>query len=199
VPPYRSTWKYQVDDTLLLWQSGLFACYLTWKKVDLLVSLATSSWNIWEIQSDNKETFQRSAQMTPAVVNLPAIRTTFVRNSSFLAPDESWLVRTHRWPGRHRSANKCDMCSTAPHTSLMNGNFFFCVSPEESIGRRRVRWARNGFLFSFSFVIDSLGLCQDRFKFTGLNVNSDEHSDLVVQLVTNLMIFFLKKRTHCIE
>ena len=77
------------------------------------------------------------------------------------------------------------------HTSLMNGNFLF-VPPDKSmnwtsLGSLSEKWL----FFLFSFGLPSLSIhwvcVKIRFKFAGFD--SDEHSDLTVQLVPNFMIF----------
>ena len=71
------------------------------------------------------------------------------------------------------------------HTSLMNGNFLF-VPPDKSMNWTSLASLSEKWLFFlFSFGLPSLSIhwvcVKIRFKFAG--VDSDEHSDLTVQLL----------------
>ena len=119
-----------------------------------------------EIQTDNQETFQRSTQMTPAVVNLPAIRRHF--DALLVIFGAPWkLIGPHSsmtWSTSIGQQMRHVLhCTTHTHRWWM-AIFFLCHQTNRWIGRRWVRSARNGFFSVFiwlAFVIDSLGLCQD--------------------------------------
>ena len=86
------------------------------------------------------------------------------------------------------------MCSTAPHTHIVDEwQFSFCATRQIDELDVAGFAQREMAFFLFSFGLPSLSIhwvcVKIRFKFAGFD--SDEHSDLTVQLVPNFMIFNL--------
>ena len=104
-----------------------------------------------EIQTDNQETFQRSTQMTPAVVNLPAIRRHF--DALLVIFGAPWkLIGPHSsmtWSTSIGQQMRHVLhCTTHTHRWWM-AIFFLCHQTNRWIGRRWLHSARNGFFFCF--------------------------------------------------